>query len=122
MEPGSRSLPVEKNRYTSALPTKRRAEELKIGCAAILLPGSSIGVLVIDPLGPKSKRQYLPSRSPMYAFLTIGTPLSPAALGSAWSAFFIVVPPTSPTSMHPRPEHEPPPGLPSSVPLSTLIK
>src|SRR3954466_12233942 len=65
--------------------------------------------------------------SPTYAFDTATAPLSPAAVGSAWIAFFRPSPVRSPTSTHPSPDpdpldtvvHDVPDSLPTNRPLST---
>ena len=58
------------------------------------------------PADVKLKRQYLPSMSPTYALVTATAPLAPAAVGSAWIAFFRPLA-TSPILTHPEPDPEP---------------
>src|SRR5215203_1104862 len=68
--------------------------------------------------------------SPRYAFVTATAPLSPAAVGSACSAFFRPSPDRSPMMTHPGPEPAPlemtahvvAASSPSSKPVSTSSK
>src|SRR3954470_14888950 len=87
----------------------------------------AIRLTEITPAGVKLNRQYLPSISPTYAFVTAIEPLAPAAVGSAWIAFLRAFAATSPILTHPEPDPEPsaivahdvPPVLPFGTPVST---
>src|SRR4029453_9578347 len=60
--------------------------------------------------------------SPRKALLTMKLPLSPAAVGSAWSAFLRPFEATSPTLTQPVPLQPDPEALPINTPVSALIR